>query len=331
METKIKNIKSHRQLRQGQDSEAVASPVQRNLSGNAKGITIVLLLVSIGLCQGQTFNEKITKEIGFESKSVSNALIVANINGSIEITGYEGEKVLLEVTRTIKAKTASRLEQGKKEIQLGMIDRADTLIFYVAGTCNKFGKNKGEERNWGSDDGWGYNWSNCKDDRCDTPYDYTLDFNLKVPFSVNLLVSTINDGNIAVTNMKGDMRVNNINGSIKLSNILKEASASTINGNVDVEYVKNPDKACRFYTLNGDINAWFQKGLAANLSFESYNGEFYTNVDKLESLPAMVEKEQRDNSVRYKVNGNRFKIGNGGVPLEFETFNGDVYLKERAN
>jgi hypothetical protein len=45
----------------------------------------------------------------------------------------------------------------------------------------------------------------------------------------------------------------------------------------------------------------------------------------------MGEKEERENGTKYKVNGNRFKIGNGGVPLEFETFNGDVYLKERTN
>lgn len=291
----------------------------------------VAFLIGISLSQGQTFSEKIVKEVSFETKNLSNALIVANINGSVSVSGYEGEKVILEVTRTIKARTASRLEQGKKEIQLGVIDRADTLIFYVNGTCNTFGRNKSKEHNWGTEDGWSYNWSDDDGKQCTIPYDYKLDFTLKVPFSINLLVSTINEGNISVANMKGAMRVNNINGDIKLSNISKEASASTINGDVDVEYVKNPDKACRFYTLNGDINAWFQKGLTANMSFESYNGEFYTNVEQLESLPVVVEKEEHDNEVKYKVNGNRFKIGNGGVLLDFETFNGDVYLKERTN
>ncbi len=331
MKTKIMNTDSHREYQRWQVGRRMRSSVSRNLRRTTEGLIIVFVFLGICLCQGQTFSEKIVKEVSFETNSLGNALIVANINGSISVTGYEGDKILLEVTRTIKAKTASRLEQGKKEIQLGMIDRADTLIFYVNGTCNKFGRNRNKEHNWGTEEGWGYNWSDCRGEQCTIPYDYTLDFTLKVPFSVNLLVSTINDGNITVANMKGALRVNNINGDIKLSNITKEASASTINGDVDVEYVKNPDKACRFYTLNGDINAWFQKGLAANLSFESYNGEFYTNVDQLESLPVLVEKEKRGNGMRYKVNGNRFKIGNGGVPLDFETFNGDVYLKERTN
>ncbi|HEY5919327.1 MAG TPA: hypothetical protein VIU13_18035, partial [Chryseolinea sp.] len=108
--------------------------------------------------------------------------------------------------------------------------------------------------------------------------------------------------------------------------------ASTINGDVDVEYVTNPTKDCRFYSLNGDINAWFQRGLAANMSFESFNGSFYTNIEKLENMPAQVEKKDSEKGIKYKINGNRYKIGSGGNTfLDFETFNGDVYLKEKTN
>ena len=209
------------------------------------------------------------------------------------------------------------------------------MIFYVEGGCNEFGRNtrnKNNHDNWGSHGGWGYEWNNNGRGRgCNPPYDYTLDFTIKVPASVNLILSTINDGDVTVENTKGALRVENVNGSIKLSRISREATATTVNGDVDIEYVTNPLKDCRFYSLNGDINAWFQKGLAANMSFESFNGDFFTNVERLESLPVMVEKEQRTNGTKYKVKGNRFKIGNGGVFLDFETFNGDVYLKEKTN
>jgi DUF4097 and DUF4098 domain-containing protein YvlB len=134
---------------------------------------------------------------------------------------------------------------------------------------------------------------------------------------------------VEVENLKGGIVANNVNGSIKLSNISREASASTINGNVDITYTRNPEKPCRFYTLNGDINAWFQKGLSANMSFESFNGELFTNVPQLESLPVVVEKKDTSKGTKFKVNGNRFKVGNGGVVLDFETFNGDVYVKEK--
>jgi hypothetical protein len=65
------------------------------------------------------------------------------------------------------------------------------------------------------------------------------------------------------------------------------------------------------------------------MSFESFNGELFTNVPQLESLPAEVERKETSVGTKYKVNGNRFKVGNGGVILDFETFNGDVYIKEK--
>ena len=295
-------------------------------------LTGIVLMTLSWAAVGQTFTEKINKDLSFEKKSTENAVIVANINGDVTVTGYEGDHVLVEVTKTIKGKTQERLEKGKKDIQVGVINRADTLLLFMEGGCNVFGRLNGKnDRN--KPTRWGYNW-NCNNgcrDCCDTPYDYTLDFNIKVPAGINLVLSTVNDGNIKVENVKGSVYTNNVNGSIKLANLASDASASTINGDVDIEYDRNPQKECRFYTLNGNINAWFQKGLAANMSFESFNGEFYTNINQLESLPPIVEKKQKGEGVRYKVNGNRYKIGSGGVYLDFETFNGDVYLKEKTN
>lgn len=282
---------------------------------------------------GQHYNEKISKEFTFEKKSSSNTVLIANINGYVTVVGYEGDKILVEVNKSVSGKTEARLEKGKLEVQLGFIDRADTLIFFTADGCNSFG-NKGSSNNQSNGrnnkKGWGYNW-NCNngDNDCRQDYDYKMDFTVKVPSNVNVIISTINEGDIIVEKISGAVKANNVNGSIKLSNLEKEAIASTINGDVDIDYTRNPMQDCRFYSLNGDINALFQKGLAANLSFESFNGEFYTNVDKIEPLPVKVEKSNTDEGIKFKVNGNRYQIGNGGVYLDFETFNGNVYLKEK--
>jgi DUF4097 and DUF4098 domain-containing protein YvlB len=292
---------------------------------------LISLLISHGI-MAQQFSEKITKELTFEKKSPDNTLMVANINGHIKITGYEGDKVLVEATRSIYAKTEARLEKGKQQLQLGILDRADTLILYVEDDCNSFGKKVKGRRHSNSayHNGWGYNWD-CRDGNCRPEYDYKMDFTIRVPASVHLIISTINDGDITVENVKGSVDANNINGSIKLANLVREAEASTINGDVDIEYTSNPVKDCRFYTLNGDINALFQKGLGASLSFESFNGSFYTNIDNLEPLPVQVEKSAKGEGIKYKVNGNRYQVGKGGAYLDFETFNGNVYLKEKSN
>ena len=294
-------------------------------------LAIISLIFISGACFGQTFSEKITREIGFEKKTIDNALIVDNINGSIKVEGYDGDKIILEVEKTITAKTPERLQEGKEQVQLGVIDRADTLIFYVAGICEQFGKgNNARNRKR-----WGYNWDNCegRNNACHEVFEHRMNFTIKVPYAIHVDLRTINNGDIVVDNIRGCVNANNINGNIRLSNLTKKARASTINGNVDITYDHNPDSDCRFYTLNGNINADFQKGLAANLSFESFNGSFFTNIDHLESLPPQVEERSGEPGIRYKVKikGNQFQIGKGGARLDFETFNGNVYLREKIN
>ncbi len=293
-----------------------------------KTLSFILSILLYHSAFAQSFTEKITKELSFEKKGVDNALMIANINGHVSVTGYDGDVILVEVTRTIKAKTDERLEKGKAQINLGILDRADTIILYTEGLCSRFGKNSKNGGEWRQRNGWGYNWNQQHDD-CKELCDYSFDYVVKVPRSVNLLISTVNQGDLKVENVGGSIVAHNVNGSINLSGITREATAHTVNGDVDITYSKNPLKPCRFYTLNGDINAWFQKGLAADLTFESFNGELFTNVSHLESLPVVVEKKDTQKGIKYKVNGNRFKIGSGGVVLDFETFNGNVYLKEK--
>jgi hypothetical protein len=278
----------------------------------------------------QTYSDKITKELTFENTGGSNTLLIAGINGSIVVEGYAGDKVMVEVTRTINAKTDARLETGKRELTLGVMDRADTLMIFLDGICHSFGR----QRNRKQTGTWGYNWDGCNQEndwRRDEGYDYTMDFRVKVPAQTNLILSTVNEGDIDVKQVSGVVIANNVNGSIRLKNLTSAAKAVTVNGDVDLDFEKNPSQDCRFYTLNGDIHAWFRKGLAANMNFESYNGELYTNINNLSSLPTTVEKKPTRDGIRYQVRDNYFKIGSGGALLDFETFNGDVILKEKEN
>ncbi len=292
------------------------------------GLLMLLgLMVTPGVAQ--TFTETITRELVFEKKAANNALMVFNINGEVKVEGYTGDKVLIEVKKTIYGKTEARLEKGKAEIQLGVIDRADTLIVYVQGLCSEFGRRKKKE-NWQSGWGWGYQWNNCgKNGDCNNKeYDYKMSYTIKVPTNIGVYASTVNGGDVEISNVNGNLLADNVNGSIRLINISGTTHASTINGNVDINYSGNPSGDSKYYSLNGDINANFHKGLAAELTFKSFNGEFYSSVDDITPLPVRVEKYATGEGLQSKVNGNRNKVRTGGPLLDFETFNGDVYLRE---
>src|SRR5687768_2210989 len=101
----------------------------------------VALLVTFSAA-GQTFTEKISKELTFEKQSSANALMIANIFGNIKVVAHDGKSIVVEVTKFIDAKTPARLETGKAEVQLGIIDRADTIILYVKDGCHQFRQDK---------------------------------------------------------------------------------------------------------------------------------------------------------------------------------------------
>ena len=138
----------------------------------------IALLVSLS-AEGQTFSEKIYRELSYEKQSAANALIISNIFGNIHVVSHTGPGIVVEVSKSVNAKTAARLEEGKAEVQLGIIDRADTIILYVKDGCHQFERQKqGRNSSGWSKMGWGYQSQNRD---CNLTYDYKMDFTVKVP------------------------------------------------------------------------------------------------------------------------------------------------------
>jgi len=287
-----------------------------------KNLYFVIILLCSFSTLAQEHTEVIKKELQFSKISSNNLLTVNNINGSISVEGYSGNKILLEVKKTLSSKTQSKLEKGKKEIELGIHEEGNGIIVYTKTPCSKVKYEKSDNNTWF----WKTWTNNCN---WENEIRFNFDIKIKIPYDLNIDISTINDGNVVVKNVSGEVKANNINGNITLEKIAGKTNAHTINGDVDIEYSKNPGKDSKYYSLNGDINAYFQKGLSAKLTFESFNGDFFTNIDDMEMMPTLVQKKAKGKGIKYKVGGkSNMKVGRGKVLLDFETFNGNVYVKE---
>src|SRR5688500_3341329 len=105
-----------------------------------KKLLLIVCALVPGIMMAQSFSEKINRELQFEKKTSTSTLMILNVDGYVRVEGYAGDKVIVEVNKQIYGKTDARIERGKTEIQLGVIDRADTIILYVQGVCNEFGK-----------------------------------------------------------------------------------------------------------------------------------------------------------------------------------------------
>jgi DUF4097 and DUF4098 domain-containing protein YvlB len=267
--------------------------------------------------QKQFFKEHISKQFTVSNSSGKNVLAIYNINGFIKVKGYDGDKVILEVDKTLSAQGQELLNVAKEEFKLNFEQKEDSILAYISEPVDTR-PNRGN-KNWGN--------------RQERKYDFHLEFTVKVPYSMNLQVSTVNGGEVTVDDVTGSLKVSNVNGAIKLTNAKGASEIRTVNGNVEANYVSIPPGESQFRTLNGDIIISYPQNLSADCQLKSFRGDFYTDFPNTETLPARVVKSQETdhNKTVYKLNAETaIRIGNGGRTFKFETFNGNIYLKKQS-
>lgn len=274
-----------------------------------------MLSCAQSVAQSNEHTERISRAFTLANGAAS-VLVIYNVQGCIHVEGTAGDRVTVDVDKRLKAKDPQTLDVGKREFKLQMEQRGDTILAYIAEPFDSRPR-----RNWRSQD----------DRRID--YDFTLDFTVKVPRAMNLNVSTVNRGDVAVRDVAGSLRVRNVNGAISLTNVRGLTDVHTVNGNVEANYLANPPANSSYYTLNGDIKVTYPATLSADVQFKTFQGHFNTDFTDVAVLPAKVVKseEQRGDKTIYKVDrATSVRIGSGGPPLRFETFNGNVYIKKQS-
>ncbi|NCI50855.1 hypothetical protein GWC95_13030 [Sediminibacterium roseum] len=266
----------------------------------------------------EQFRDHISKEFTV-AKTTSGVLAIYNLDGFIKVEGYAGDKITIEIDRTISAKDKERLEMGKSEVQLKFEQIGDSVIAYLLEPVDT------RPHDW-RDRG---NWNNNRN----IEYNCTLHYTVKVPNNLNLRISTVNNGDVDVKNVTGVLNVGNVNGAISIYNAKGTTNAHTINGDLTVTYASNPPESSSFNTLNGKLTAVFQPNLSADLQFKSMNGAFYTDFDNTQLLPAVITKnqEKRGDGTVYKLNKDtKLRVGAGGKQFKFETLNGNIYIKKQS-
>ncbi len=252
------------------------------------------------------------EERASESRAFSNAklLIVDNVWGSIDVTGYSGNEVQVEVAKRIRGESQERVEAARREIRLDMSQSGDTVKLYVDGPFR----------------------CHCQDggfssDRGHAGYEVTYDFHIRAPRQARIDLYTVNRGQIRVQDVAGDFDIHNVNGGIELRGMSGSGRARTVNGRVVAAFAANPTRDTGFETVNGDVDVTFQQGLSADVRMSTMHGGMYTDYD-VTALPEAAAPERRDGKFVYHRSGVAgVRIGSGGVNLRFKTLNGDIFIR----
>jgi hypothetical protein len=253
--------------------------------------------------------EAIQKTLNFSALSGPKELVVDNVFGSIQVTGYEGKAVQVEIDKTSRGRTQDAIALANKEVELKISEKGNRIELYVDGPFRcQDGSRRSRHFN----------------------YQVNYDFRVKVPRECDLHVSTITDGDLRVENVAGKFDLENVNGKIQMSEVSGSGYAHTVNGTVKVLFSHNPTADCSFKSLNGDVDVALRPNVSADFWFKTFNGGAYTDFD-LTSLPQPMSEPERRNG-KYVYKSNRFfgaRAGKGGPQIKLDSFNGNIHVTSR--
>ena len=270
---------------------------------NMKIAALVLLSLLVGSASfGQTGSTE-TLTVPLSSPGKPYSLKVHLVTGSIKVVGYEGKDVIVNVSPR-KNEDEDRSEDtknGMKRISVSggyevTAKEADNTVTVNTGNPNK-----------------------------------ALDLELKIPQDVKLKIGTVNDGDVTVENVSGELEVNNVNDKITLTNISGSVVANTVNGDVTVTFKTiDPKAPMAFSTLNGDVNVTLPADTKANLKLKSDNGDVFSDFDiDIDKTPSKIDKTTEPGMYKIKKDDWVFgKINGGGPEMMMKNMQGDIYVKK---
>ena len=161
-----------------------------------------------------------------------------------------------------------------------------------------------------------------------------IDITLKVPFKTSLDLRTVNNGEIMVEKVEGELNVNHVNGPVTLKNIGGSVVANTVNGDLTVTFDNiYLNKPMSFSSFNGDVDVTFPANAKFNLKMKSDQGEIYSDFQlQTKPAPAKMEKEEKKEKGKYMVSFEKSvfaALNGGGEEVVFKTFNGDIYIRKK--
>lgn len=260
---------------------------------------VILIFAAFIISINTQAQEKEEITVPLSNPNAKGKLVIGLLDGSIKVVGYKGKEVI--VTASLRAgKYKNKTKDGMRRINTNSLDFSVEEIDNTVKVRTKVSKP-------------------------------ITDFEIKVPENFSLSLRTINQGNIIVENVNGEIEASNTNGEIKMENINGSVIADALNRDITVSFVDVlKGSSMAFTSLNGDIDITFPENLKAKIKARSDNGNVYTDFEiKLDAKAPVTKK--KTNGV-YKVTrekGVSGLINGGGALMTFKTLNGDILIRAK--
>lgn len=315
-----------------------------------QNILVLVLMLAAGLVA--TAQEQLDKRlvVPLSKPGERGSLTIELLNGGVTVTGYDGKEVIIEASE-VDGEDLMRMPAsfGRTYVMAGedaerAIARERAATNSTGRTAFYFSKDKEEEEDNINRSTEGMTKIGAatfqlnaeeKDNHVvveSESWQKTIQLNVKVPRNFDLKLSTVNRGNIEVTDIDGQLEIENINGSITASGVTGTAIMNTVNGGTKIEFDKiYPDSPMSFTTMNGDIELILPASVKADFKMKTDMGEIFTDFDmNIQQQEPQVKKD--NSSGKYKVSLTKWIMGevNGGGPeITLQSMHGDFYIRKK--
>ncbi|TLV03044.1 DUF4097 family beta strand repeat-containing protein [Dyadobacter luticola] len=275
-----------------------------------KPILSLAILVALTFAQIPAWAQTESKEtltIPLTDPAKPGTLNVGLITGSIHITGYAGNQVIIDAVAPQKSEEKKDRPNDSEASGMKRITPRNAALDITVTEQNNTVKINSRVPN---------NMTNL---------------NIKVPQKFMLKVSTINDGDIVVENVDGELEVKNVNGDIRLTNVSGSAVANTINGLLKVVFKSvNTTSPMAFSTLNGNVDVTLPATAKFDVKIKSDRGEIYSDFDvDVDKSAPQATRSTKDGMYKVSIEDwVKGKVNGGGGEIMMKNMNGNIYVRK---
>ncbi len=269
-------------------------------------ILISLMILGAGATWGQEVERQIV--VPLSSPGERGRLEVNQVNGSITVTAYDGEEVIIDAVIRENSRRNREKDNDRRTPPPGM-KRINSNPAQITAR-EKDNKVEVDTESWKR----------------------RTDLEIKVPSNFDLNLHTVH-GEIDVTNIEGEMEISGVNGGVRLDEVSGSAVCNTVNGSIVVRFKETEAQApMSFVTLNGNVDVTLPGGSKLLAKMKSDRGEIFSDFEM--DIVAKNPEVRRggDCDCEYEVSLNAWTYGeiNGGGPeFTFKNMNGDILIRKR--
>ena len=216
--------------------------------------------------------------------------------GTIDVSGYDGDKVIVELSVPNYSPPKQSSESGLREL------RASPLDLDVEKSNDRI-KVDGNS------------------------YKYITNLKVKVPRKTKLDLDTYRDGVITVRGVEGDFKIRSHNNDIDLQDMSGTGKIWSYNGSLSADFATISDgQPLELETYNGSIDINLPQGTEADLQYRSGSGKVLTDLD-IELSEDRAKESSDGTKFDEFIHGSL--NGGGTHTLKLETEKGDIRIQKR--